>query len=55
VTVREWVLAVLLAVAGVSVVVGLSILSVAAGWIGGGVLGAGWCWLVLADDTRVSR
>lgn len=47
---REWVLAGLLAVAGLLVVVGLFDLHDVAGFIGGGVLLAGWSWIVLAGD-----
>lgn len=46
---RTWVLACLLAVAGALVVVGVVLLSVAAGWIAAGVLLAAWSLLVLAE------
>ena len=48
-SVRELLLAVLLAVAGGCVVVGAATASVAAGWIVGGVALAGWSLVVLGD------
>lgn len=52
---REWVLAGLLAVAGAFVVVGLFKLGEAAGWIGAGVLSAGWAWITFAEDGTASE
>lgn len=48
---REWMLAGLLAVAGACVVVGLWRVNESAGWVGGGVLLAVWSWSVFADDS----
>lgn len=48
---RELTFAVLLAVAAVLVVVGVAEWSHAAGFVTGGVLLAGWSWLVLSVDT----
>lgn len=49
---REWMLAGLLAVAAGLVVRGLFEWSDGAGWVGSGVLLAAWCWFVLADDAK---
>lgn len=45
------VLAVLLALAGAAVVFGVALWSVPAAFVVGGVLGAVWSWLVLADGS----
>lgn len=49
---REWILAGLLAVAGAFIVVGLFKLADPAGWIGAGVLFGAWTWITFADDGR---
>ncbi len=49
---RVIVFAVALLAALAAVVVGVAMVSPAAGWIIGGVGGAGWAYLVLADDTE---
>lgn len=46
---REYVLAALLALAAVLVVVGVAMLSEAAGWIAAGVAVAAWSWLMLGE------
>lgn len=51
-TVREWMLAGLLAVAAAMTVRGLFEIHRSVGWIGAGVLSAAWCWFVLAEDGR---
>jgi hypothetical protein len=48
---RAWILAALLALAGALVVVGVALLSEPVAWIVGGLLLAGWSWLVLAEAT----
>lgn len=49
-SVREWIFAVLLAMAGVLVVTGIARWSTAAALVASGVLLAGWGWLVLGDS-----
>lgn len=46
---RERILAVLLAVAGGLVVVGVALVSQAAAFVAGGVLLAAWSWLLLGE------
>lgn len=46
---REWVFAVLLALAGVAVVIGVAGIAASAAWIVGGVLLAAWSWLMLGE------
>ncbi len=46
---RDWILAVLLALAAAAVVVGVATFSAGAGWIAGGVALAGWSWLVVTE------
>lgn len=40
-----------LAAAAVSVTVGAAVVHGAAGWVVGGILGAGWSWLILGDAS----
>jgi len=46
---RDAVFAILCVAAGISITIGVVHLSVAAGWITGGVLLAAWSWLVLGE------
>lgn len=46
---RERILAVLLALAGGLVVVGVALVSPSAAFVAGGVLLAGWSWLLLGE------
>lgn len=48
---REWILAGLLAVAGACVVVGLAKVADPLAWVGAGLLVAAWSWFVFADDA----
>lgn len=50
-SIREWIFAVLLAVAGALVVAGVARWSVTASMVTAGVLLAGWGWLVLGDSS----
>lgn len=53
-TLREWMLAGLLAVAAAAVVIGVSGWSSEAAWVVAGVLSAVWAWFVFADDGGAS-
>lgn len=46
---REWILAVLLALAAGAVTKGVSTFSAGAGWIVGGILFAALAWLVVSE------
>ena len=48
-SVREWMFALLLAVAGALIVRGVAEFSTGAAWIAGGVLLAAWAWLAAGD------